>query len=207
MRWYTLVYTAGCVLYELVCLRPAFYAENMATVVQLICSAAYPPIPKGKCSDGVRHLESLPTSAPWCLWPHQPLSSVHNPALPAVVAILFPSRRWSPHPCLTPAALPPDPRSTVAPLRPPIPPTRPHSNPMVGAAVNRPDVAAASRLSPVGPTGDRCSFGRLIMLAPHPPPCPTSTPTHCPALPPVRLLSHATPPHDTPPHDTSLRLP
>ena len=112
-----------------------------------------------------------------------------------------------PPPLPYPAALPPDPRSTVAPLRPPIPPTRPHSNPMVGAAVNRPDVAAASRLSPVGPTGDRCSFGRLIMLAPHPPPCPTSTPTHCPALPPVRLLSHATPPHDTPPHDTSLRLP
>ena len=26
----------------------------MATVVQLICSAAYPPIPEGKCSDGVR---------------------------------------------------------------------------------------------------------------------------------------------------------
>lgn len=43
-------------LYEMVCLRQAFYADNMATVVQLICAASYPPIPEGKYSDGVRRV-------------------------------------------------------------------------------------------------------------------------------------------------------
>ena len=50
------VWSLGCVLYEMVCLQPAFYAENMMLVLDRICSAKYDPPPEGACSDGVREL-------------------------------------------------------------------------------------------------------------------------------------------------------
>ena len=50
------IWSLGCVLYEIVCLSPAFYAESMALVLERICSAAYDPPAEGVCSDGVREL-------------------------------------------------------------------------------------------------------------------------------------------------------
>lgn len=50
------VWSCGCVLYEMICLQPAFYAENMMLVLDRICAAAYDPPPEGACSDGVREL-------------------------------------------------------------------------------------------------------------------------------------------------------
>ena len=52
------VWSLGCVLYEMVCLSKAFFADNMVAVVQRICSASYAPPPPGACSDGVRDLIS-----------------------------------------------------------------------------------------------------------------------------------------------------
>ena len=43
-------------LYEILVLQPAFYAENMALVLEKICSASYRPLPDGACSDAVRQL-------------------------------------------------------------------------------------------------------------------------------------------------------
>jgi len=50
------VWSLGCVLYEMVCLSKAFYADSMPAVVQRICTASYAPPPLSSCSDGVREL-------------------------------------------------------------------------------------------------------------------------------------------------------
>ena len=50
------IWSLGCVLYEILVLQPAFYAENMALVLEKICSASYRPLPDGACSDAVRQL-------------------------------------------------------------------------------------------------------------------------------------------------------
>ena len=50
------IWSLGCVLYEMLCLQPAFYAENMLQVLDRICAAAYDPPPEDACSDGVREL-------------------------------------------------------------------------------------------------------------------------------------------------------
>ena len=50
------VWSLGCVVYEIICLTPAFYAESMALVLDRICSASYAPPPEGACSEAVREL-------------------------------------------------------------------------------------------------------------------------------------------------------
>jgi NIMA (never in mitosis gene a)-related kinase len=50
------VWSLGCVLYEIICLSPAFYADSMVLVLQRICAAQYDAPPTGACSDGVREL-------------------------------------------------------------------------------------------------------------------------------------------------------
>ena len=50
------VWSLGCVLYEMVTLRHAFYAESMPLVLERILAAAYDPPPPAACSDGVREL-------------------------------------------------------------------------------------------------------------------------------------------------------
>lgn len=52
------VWSCGCVLYEMICLQPAFYAENMMLVLDRICAAAYDPPPPDACSDAIRQLLS-----------------------------------------------------------------------------------------------------------------------------------------------------
>lgn len=50
------VWSLGCVLYEMVCLQKAFYADTMLGVVHRISSASYTPPPPASCSQGVREL-------------------------------------------------------------------------------------------------------------------------------------------------------
>lgn len=50
------LWSLGCVLYEIICLSPAFYAESMVLVLDRICKAQYDPPPEGACSEGVREL-------------------------------------------------------------------------------------------------------------------------------------------------------
>ena len=52
------LWSLGCVLYEIICLAPAFYAESMGLVLERICKAQYAPPPEGACSSGVRELLS-----------------------------------------------------------------------------------------------------------------------------------------------------
>lgn len=50
------IWGVGCVLYEMVCLSKAFYADNMRAVVERICAASYTPPAAGACSEGVLEL-------------------------------------------------------------------------------------------------------------------------------------------------------
>ena len=52
------VWSMGCVLYEMLCLQPAFYAENMMLVLDRICAAAYDAPPPDACSEDIRQLLS-----------------------------------------------------------------------------------------------------------------------------------------------------
>lgn len=50
------IWSLGCVLYEIICLSPAFYAESIVLVLEKICNVAYEPPAEGACSEAVREL-------------------------------------------------------------------------------------------------------------------------------------------------------
>ena len=50
------LWSLGCVLYEIICLTPAFYADSIAALLHRICNVTYDPPPPGSCSDLLREL-------------------------------------------------------------------------------------------------------------------------------------------------------